>query len=220
MNITLGNIVTNPTEILNLVGGIVFWLAVAVVLVMAGWILGTILKHIVANILKALQLDDWAAKHKLKDAVGGVPLSRLAGSFVKWYVIFLFLQVASFVIGLEPLTAFLNAVVLWLPRLIAAALLMVLGLLVAKFVRDKIMATNITHRKTASAILEFLVLYMAFVLALENASLQVTILVEAFKIAFTAFAIMLAIILGIGFGLAYWKDIKQLVMEIKKDYRM
>ncbi|MFH1224378.1 MAG: hypothetical protein V1676_01095 [Candidatus Diapherotrites archaeon] len=212
--------ISNPSYLVNWLTTVVIGLVAAVALIIAGWIIGTILKQVVAKLLQMLQLDEWAAKHKLKDAVGGVPLSRLTGSFVKWFTVLLFLQTAVYVINLGPLVMFLGELIKWLPAFIAGAFILVMGLLLTKFVKDKVVATNMAHKKTISAVLEFLILYLALVLAMRNAGLDVTVLEQAFVNAFTAFAMMMAIVLGIGFGLAYWKDIKQLATEIKKDYKL
>jgi len=216
--LTLTEVVANPQTVMAGIGLLIFNLCLAVILVIAGWIVGMFLKQVVAKVLQALKLDEWAARHKLKDAVGGVPLSQLVGSFVKWYVVLLFLQSAVHLIALEPLANFVGLVLVWLPFFIAGALIVVLGLMLAKFVKDKILATNLAHKKTVGLAMELIIIYVALVMGLSNAGINVTILERAFEIAFTAFVFVFAIVLGVSFGLAFKKDAKQFVMDIKRDY--
>ena len=63
---------------LNLLNGVptaLVGLAIAIIFLAIGWIIGDVLKKIVAKILQAAKLDEWAKEHKLKDAIAGMPLS-------------------------------------------------------------------------------------------------------------------------------------------------
>lgn len=200
------------------VPALIFGLAIAALIIIVGWIIGKFLGGIVSKLLKAAQLDEWAKQHKLKEAVGGVELSVLAGAFVKWYAVLIFLTEAVAFVRMDSIRTFMNALIYYIPILLAALVIIVLGLLLAKFVRNKIEATQHKYKKTAARIAEVIIIYLSVVIGLKRVGIDVSILEYAFLIAFAAFVIVVALVLGISFGLAFKKDAKQLVNDLKREY--
>lgn len=207
---------------LSALPGVIIGLLVAVILVIIGWIIGKFLKAVVAKILNAAKLDEWADKHNLKSAVGGVRLSTLAGSFVKWYTVLLFLTVAVDFIKLGPLEKFLTVLVYWLPHLIAGALIVVCGLLLGRFVRHKIAATGFKSKATIGTAAEMTIVIIAVVMGLENVWLEVSLLKSLIIAAFSGFVSFFGIALGIAFGIsigfAHRKEAAAFLAELKKEY--
>lgn len=200
-----------PTVILGLLVGVFF--------IIIGWIVGNFAKKILIHVLQFAKLDDWAKSHNLREAVGGIHLSVLAGSFLKWYVILLFLQQAVESVKLNSIQVFLKALVFFIPVLLFASAVFVLGLLLGRFVKNKIIATNHKHKKSMGSIVELVIIYLSLILALERIGLNVQILKDAFLIAFSAFVIVLALVFGVSLGLAFKKEAKDLVNTLKKEMR-
>ncbi len=192
-------------------------LAIAIIILGVGWLLGHIAKQIVVKILQMAKLDEWATKHKLQTAIGGMQLSALAGAFVKWYVLLLFLVQALAFIGLTRIETFGWDLAKIIPLWLLGALIVVTGLIVGKFVRNKIEQIQHRFKKTAAIGAELIIVYIAVVTALDTIGISTTILISAFTIAFTAFVLVIAIILGISFGLAFKKDARALVNELKRE---
>lgn len=190
--------------------------SIAVLFLVLGWIVGYFAKIVVKNILNALKLDEWAAEHKLKDAVGGVELSSLAGSFAKWYIIIIFLTQATEFVQLNSFKTFMNALVFFLPVLLSALILFSLGMLFAKFVRNKLEATQHKYKRIAGKVLETLVVFVTLLMALRMIGINVSFLENAFLIAVASFFIVLSLIFGISLGLAFKDDAKVMVEEIRK----
>jgi hypothetical protein len=110
----------------------------AVVLLLVAWILATVLKKIIAGALKATKMDE-----KLGGATGAgdkaMPLSDTFADVVYWLVFLIFLpsilQTLNMQALLEPVTALFNKVFAFLPNIISAAAIMVIGWLIARIVQ-------------------------------------------------------------------------------------
>lgn len=192
-------------------------LVIAIIILAVGWLIGNIAKQIVIKALQMANLDKWATEHKLHTAVGGMKLSHLAGAFVKWYIILIFLVQALAFIGLTRIETFGWDLAKIIPLWLISALIVIVGLLVARFIRNKIEMVQHRFKKTVAVGAEIIIVYIAIVTALDTIGIATTILVNAFTIAFTAFVLVLAIILGVSFGLAFKKDAKALVNELKRE---
>ncbi len=207
------------TRLFMQIPAVVLGLLVAVFFIILGWLIGEFAKKLLTKVLQFAKLDEWAKQHNLRDAVGGVHLSSIAGSFLKWYIILLFLQQSVEAIRLNSIKVFLEAVIFFIPVLLFALAVFVLGLLLAKFVKNKILATNHKHKKSLSNIVEIIIIYLSLLLALERIGLNVDILKNAFLIAFGAFVIVLALVFGITLALAYKGEAKEIVDNLKKEMR-
>jgi len=198
---------------------VILGLLVALFFIIIGYLLGAFAKSILIKILQFGKLDEWAKEHNLRDAVGGIHLTVLAGSFLKWYIILLFLQQAVDSVQLNSIKIFLEALVFFIPVLLFALAVFVLGLLLAKYVKNKIELTKHAHKKTIAMLAELIIIYLALLLALDKIGLNVDILKQAFLIAFGAFVVVLALVFGVSLGLAFKKEAKDLVNTFKKEIK-
>ncbi|MBE9137202.1 mechanosensitive ion channel [Nodosilinea sp. LEGE 07088] len=112
----------------------------AIVLLLLGWILATVVALAVRNLLNKTSLDDRMANWVMgQEADRAVPIEKWAATLVYW-VIFLFAIVASLnalnLAGVsEPLNNFLDQIFLYLPRIGGAVLLLGVAWLCATLVR-------------------------------------------------------------------------------------
>ena len=190
--------------------------SIAVLILIVGYVVAYFSKIIVKRGLNALKLDEWAAEHRLREAVGGIELSSLAGSFVKWYIFLVFLVEATGYVGLRSVRTFMEALVYFAPAALTALIILTLGILFAKFLRNKIEATHHKYKKTGSTIVETLTIFIALLVSLKTVGIDVSVLENAFLLAVGAFFLIIALIFGISLGLAFQADAKSFVEEIRK----
>lgn len=207
------------TRLVNQLPQILVGVSIAVLFLIVGYIIALFAKIIVKKALNALKLDEWAAEHKLKDAVGGIELSSLAGSFVKWYIFLVFLVQATEFVGLKSVRTFMDALVYFAPLALSALIILTLGVLLSKFVRNKIEATHHKYRKTGGIIVEVLVIFVTLLVSLRTVGINVSVLENAFLLAVGAFFLILALIFGLSLGLAFKEDAKSFVDEMRKGMR-
>jgi len=210
-----GALVNIWNEFIRVVPGLI----AAVIVLIVGWIIAKILKEVTIRLLQKTKIDHYLEDRGLSDSVGGVEVSVIVGSLIKWYVLILFLAQAVAFIEMAVLRRFAEVLVFYVPLVLGAAVILIIGLILARYVKNLILATGHTFRKTASIIAELIIVYVAAVMALQTMGFNVTILLDAFRIAFAALAITVAIVLGISFAMAFRKDTTRIVDEIRKDMR-
>jgi small-conductance mechanosensitive channel len=127
----------------------------AIVLLIVGALLGLLLETVGANMLRSLALDGLADKagvtRLLRDASRdkGQRASTLAGNLIFWVVMLTFMGLAAEVLGLAVFGKMMTALAAFLPRLLGAALLLVLGLFLGQAARELI-AGPTEHEATPS----------------------------------------------------------------------
>lgn len=191
-------------------------LIAAVIIILIGWIIGKVIKHIVVRILQGAKLDQWLEDHDLEGALGGKSLSELLGSLTKWYIIILFLAQAAALINLYVLQKFADLLVSWIPALIGAVLIIIASLLIGKYVSNRIKETKHKYSKTLGMVIEFLVAYFGVVIGLQTVGFDVTILLDAFRIGFATTVVVMAVVFGIFIALSFKKDLSGIAAEMKK----
>jgi hypothetical protein len=94
--------------------------------------------------------------------------------------------------------------------------MIIVGLLLARYARNSVQATTHKYKRPVALVLELAIIYLSVVLALRTVGIPVTILEDAFRIAFAAFSLVVAIVIGLSFGLAFREDAQKLVGELRK----
>ena len=110
------------------------------VLLLVAWILATVLKRLTTRALASTRMDE-----KLSSEAGVPPLSGSLGNVVYWLVFLLFLPAVLGALGLQgmlqPIQGMIDQIVGLIPNLLAAAVIGVVGWLVARLLRD--LVTNL-----------------------------------------------------------------------------
>jgi small-conductance mechanosensitive channel len=113
----------------------------ALVLLLLGLLVARLLGRLTTRALLAAGLDDLAKRWRVDETLAHARLSpslaRLAGSAVRITVSVVVVFAALTLIGLEPLSQSLNEAVLFLPNLLAALALLLAGVVLAGFARDR-----------------------------------------------------------------------------------
>lgn len=188
----------------------------ALVVVFVGWVIGKILRKLLEWILVRFGADRWIKREGLSPAVWGRNLSSVLGGLLKWYVIVVFAAEALSLIQSVVVVSLMHSVKPFIHITFGAFALFIVASLVAERIKKMIAATGMTHSKTVGGVAKFLLLYFILVLILQIMGLNTGIFGDVFKIAFTAFAITIAIIVGIGFGLAFSDDARSVVDSVRK----
>lgn len=190
----------------------------ALILLIVGIALGIVLKRIVTEAIRHTKIDEWLHERKLKAAIGDREVAGLVGSFTKWYVIAIFLTQAVELIQMQFLRQFTSFVIELINKGIAGLVLLILGLLLARYVRHVVEATEYRYKKTLAVLAEFLVAYVSVVIALQTVGVNTAILIDAFRIGFTVLAFAIAVIAGVFLALAFRKELAGVISDIRKEF--
>jgi len=214
------------TEFIRVIPGIV----AAIIIVLIGWVLARIIKQIVIKILQSTKVDQWIDEQNLTAAIGGKEVSALVGSLTKWYVMGIFLAQAVGWLNLRTFEVYLERLFVFSESnptpiffsLLGGVVVMVAGLLVARYFRNLVEATTFRLKKIAGIAVEGIVLIFTGMLALTLivgpavANVIVSLLNLFLTPFIQAFAYMLAVVVGISLLVNSKADLKRISDELKK----
>jgi len=131
---------TLVTQMRDVVGQLLPHLALAIVVLVVGWILALIIAAMVAGVVRRLGIgrrfsEALAEEPGVKEADVPGRIGKITFWLLMLFVLIAFFQTLGLPTVTEPLSAFLNEVFSYLPRLIAAAVVLLLAWVVASVAR-------------------------------------------------------------------------------------
>jgi Mechanosensitive ion channel, conserved TM helix len=175
-------------------------------LLVVGWIMAKLTRAGIKKLLDLLQFQHLAERSGveafLRQGQVSVSLSGLLSALAYWFVLLITLVTVSNNLGLAVVADLFNRAVLYLPNVVAAVLVLVLGILVARLVNRALFAFLNSLRfdgaLTLSTLAEYALTVFVIFMALEQLQISTTLLVSAFQIGFGAFCLALALAFGLG----------------------
>lgn len=193
-------------------------LVAAVIIILVGWCIAWLLGYVVHNLMLRCNIDRWMEKNNLTKSVGGVSVSSLVATVVKWFVFVTFLVPAIDFLRLGSLSILLANFVSWLPHLIIAVTFVIIGLIVGDFAADKVRHSNTKGLRTLGAVVRGIIIVFASVVALQELGVQIRIAESTFLVLLTGVVVAAALALGIGFGLGLKDEAHSMVKDWRKKY--
>ncbi|MFJ7313752.1 mechanosensitive ion channel domain-containing protein [Pseudomonas sp. NPDC098747] len=130
------SLVTAMTALWTKVANFIPNLFGALVVLLLGFVVAKLLDTLLSKLLAKLGLDrlmGGTGLTKLLSRAGlQVPISTLIGKIVYWFVLLIFLVSAAESLGLERVSATLDMLALYLPKVFGAALVLLVGVLLAQ----------------------------------------------------------------------------------------
>ncbi len=178
----------------------------AIVLFIIGWIIGVILYRVVVEVVKVLRIDEALRATGLnsaaKEAGFTLDVGKFIGTLVMWFVVLAFLLASLQILGLTSVTVFLQQLVLqYLPQVIVAALILVLGAIVAEvvksFVAGSARAVGAHGANLAGAVAKWAI----WLTVIGAALVQLGVASSFIQTLFTGVVVALSLAFGLAFGL-------------------
>lgn len=199
-------------------------LALAVLVLIIGWIVGIGLGNIVGRILSAVKIDSLANSlglDKLSARVGKkLSIAMFGNWLVKWFFIIVAFVAAADILGLTQVSQFLyEQVIPYLGNVIVAVAIILIGMVVANFlqgvVRHSLQAGGLRTSDTLALITKWAILVFALLAALSELRVASAFVQDLFR----AFVAMVAIAGGIAFGLGGRDHAKKILDALEEDMR-
>jgi hypothetical protein len=189
------------SQVASLLPGILALIVALLVSVLAAWILAYLLRRSLAGIhfderLFTLGLRSWAEWSPSKSP------TILATQAVFWVVIFV-----GFLIGIAAFDAtwtsqFVQSFFAYLPNLLGAALVLLVGGVVARFLGRSVLIgavnLNLQYARLLSVGVKWLVIVLATAMALEHLKIGAGVVQLGFGILFGGIVLALALAVGLG----------------------
>jgi small-conductance mechanosensitive channel len=188
----------------NTLGGYLPRLGGALVLLLAGLLVASVIRRVLTKLLRAARLDELGERwgvHDVLESLGlGRSLAGLVARAVRIVIVFLVVFAALSLLGLEFLSDSLNGVILFLPRVFVALALLVAGIVVGQIVRRQVdrLAQQMDIPGPLGALAETVVLGVFAITALAQVGIPTQVLLLLAAILLGAVGLTLALAFGIG----------------------
>lgn len=187
-------------------------LAVAILILVAGWLLAKLVRLALRKALRAINFHVLTERAGIDGFMrqGGITTGAdgLLAGLVYWLAILAALMIAFNVLDLADVTQMIGQVALFVPRIIVAVLIFVFGAYFARFIDHTITAYGSNMQLADAAILGRLARYAIMVLVVLIALEQVQIVSELLRQSFLIIlaGVVLALSLAFGLGGRKWAE--------------
>lgn len=151
----------------------------AIIIFILGYIIAKVIAYIIRRVLRTIGIDKIAEKLNeiefiAKSNIEVVP-SQVLSKIAYYILLLIFTIVASEYLAIEAITGLISSILDYIPNLIAALLVLVIGLLIAQFIQN-ILATTLKSLGVPSAkIISVFVFYFIFLMSVITALTQIGI---------------------------------------------
>jgi len=174
----------------------------AIFLVVLGHFLGKIIASVIGNLLKRVGLDKLGDKAGLSDAGFSISPTDILCKIIYWLIFMTFIISAADTLGLETVSSTINNFVLYLPKVIGALIVVVVGLFIASLVRTGIETAlsgmNLGYEKAVAGIMYGVIVIVVISLGINQLEIETDLLNQVVTILLMAGAGAVALSLGLG----------------------
>lgn len=194
---------------------------VAVIVFIVGWIIAVAIGKVIAQIIRALKVDKGLQAIGLEETLSKAGFKLDAGAFlgglVRWFFIIVFLLAAVDVLGLDAINAFLRDVLGYLPSVIVAAVVLIIGSLVAGVMQRVVVGSAKAASIPSAGFLGGVTKWSIWIFAILIALYHLGVGGVFAQTLFTGFVAMLALAGGLSFGLGGKDAATRYIEKLRKD---
>ncbi len=202
------------SKVINYLPNLIAALIVILIGVFVAWALETV----VVRVLRLIKIKPYTEKAGLSKVFPGkVDFVQIVGDLVKWIVIIAFLLPALNILGLDQVADLLQRVVAYIPNVIVAVAIVMIGAIVADLVAQVVEGTANTIGVSTAKVLADVAKYTIIVFVLLAALYQLGIAQILIDRLFTAIVGMVAIAGGLAFGLGGQDIAKDMINRLRKN---
>lgn len=217
-------IMQSVQEMLKGVGVGIRRLILVLFILIGGWLLAKIIETFLVRTLKLVRLDTLSEKSGTSNflAKGGIKytLSELVGVLVYWIVLLIVIITALNSLQWTVAAELLNTVVAYIPNIIVAVFVLVLGMFVSTLlgtvIRTAASNAGITQARLLGQITQTVVIIFAAVIALQQLKIQTGIILNVINITVAAIGLALGLAFGLGCKDIAGKVVADMIDNLKK----
>ena len=181
-------------------------IAAAVLLLVIGYFIARAIGALIEKLLAKLGIDKLTERSGIASAVQSTGIqtsaSAIFGKIVYWLIFLTFLISAADTLGLERVSSTIDDFVLYLPKLIGALLVVIIGLFAAHLVRTAIETASagmqLDYGKPLATLIYILMVIVVVSLAIGQLEIETDLLNQVVSIVLFAIGASVALSLGLG----------------------
>ena len=201
------NLIVEPvTQMLTKIMAYLPVLLGALLILIVGWIAAKAIKRLVDWLLKLIRFDALADKAGISEILkkGDLKISarEVVSSIVYWLVIIMVLVMTVDALGLPKASDILSSLFAYVPKVIAALLVLVVAMFLASFVSGIVRTAagnaNLPKPEMLAGVSRWAIIIFAVTIALEQLSIAPLLVTATFNIILGGIVLALAIAFGLG----------------------
>ncbi|MCC6316424.1 MAG: mechanosensitive ion channel [Gemmatimonadaceae bacterium] len=176
----------------------------ALIILFAGYLLAKLVEKGVERLLRKLRLNNLLERGGVMEAVERTGShfnpTRVVGKLLFWFVMFAVIMLAANALGMESLAEVFAELVGYIPSLMSAIVILIVGIVLGRFTGGLIMASAgaVQGGPTLARVGRWGVVVLAVFMALQELGIATDIVTTAFAILFGAIALAMALAFGLG----------------------
>ena len=178
----------------------------AIIIFVVGLIIARLLKKGAVKLLRLVRFDSAGEKTGVKDFLekGNITKtpSEIVGSLIYWFIMILVIIASFDALGLPIVSDLLNKVFIYIPNVVAAVIILTLGLLfgnlISAVVHTAASNAGLTTAEGLGKAALYAIIIFSGAIALIQLGIGEEIVASAFKIIFGCTALALALAFGLG----------------------
>ncbi|MFH1541094.1 MAG: hypothetical protein ABID79_04480 [Elusimicrobiota bacterium] len=194
------------------------------VVIVVGWLVAAAVKKLIIRALVLLKLDVLSGKIKFSEMLekSGIKytLSEIIGVAIYWIIIFITLTTAINTLGLTSISLITDRIILFIPNIIIAIFVFVLGLFLSLFLSSIVVTMSVnagvSYAKLLGKIASATVIVFSTMIALEQLNIAASIINAVITIVFASIGLAFAIAFGLGSKDVVAKIMSDVVDKLKK----
>jgi len=211
-------IIAAATNILTRLFAFIPLLLGALIIFLFGLVLGKWTKAVIIKILAAIKLDQALRKSGLDSYLNKAEIRGkievFFGELIRWLIILVFSMAAVNVLGLTAVSAVLNSLLSYIPRIISAILVLTIGVLLAglveSLIKGAVSQVHVRVGRMLAKVASYLVVVVSAMAAINELGIAQSLINTLF--------IGVVATLSLGIGLAIGLGAKELVAKMLMDW--
>ncbi len=210
--------------VLAQIGQFLVNILLVIVILIIGWVISKIIRSIVLKALRLIKVDDLSDRIEL-DALlekGGITysLSELLSVICYWLEMLVNFMVVINAVGLSVAADLLNMILLYIPNVIAAIFILILGMFAATLLKNLVQTAannaGLSQSKLLSKTVEVIIAAFVVFVALEQLGIGIRITELTLSIVLGSVGLGLALAFGLGCKDIAGKYIDDVIDKLKK----
>ena len=178
----------------------------AILILVIGLGLALLISRLLHRVFRSLKLDDLAARRGLTGTLADIgidlPLSSIVRGFSFWLILLLMLEPLTEALKLNYLSGAVARLLGYIPAVLAAALILVLGLSFARLIAGSVIRTGkaagLEYAGALGALARYFLSLIVIIIALAQLGVQTAILTVIFAVILLSIGIASALAFGSG----------------------
>ena len=199
-------VLVSATEALQNFLGFLPALVGAILVLVLGWFISGLLASLIERGLKLVGFEHAANSTGINGFIqrggSGWTASKVVAEIVKWFIRLVAIQAAAQILGMERISEIITAILLWLPNLVVALAIIVIGALIARFVAGIVRASTsemgLGNPDLLAGVARYAIIAFAVVAAVDQLGIAETVVNTLFVMTIGALALAFGLAFGLG----------------------